>query len=140
MLPFCGYHMGDFFRHWITMHSAIKHLPKIFHVNWFRKNSHGQFLWPGFGENMRVLEWMIERCRGRSSAAETVLGWMPRAGDIKLEGMHYTAEQFKAAQAVNLEELKREVLAQQELFISLGGGVPKELIFNRELQIARLCD
>jgi phosphoenolpyruvate carboxykinase (GTP) len=139
MLPFCGYHMGDYFRHWITMHSAIKHLPKIFNVNWFRKNSQGQFLWPGFGENMRVLKWIVDRCHARAHAHETALGWLPSPGSIDLEGLpDFTAEQFEAVQAINHEEWRREIIMQEEFFMKLYQHLPKELIFQRELLTARL--
>jgi phosphoenolpyruvate carboxykinase (GTP) len=139
MLPFCGYHMGDFFRHWITMHSAIKHLPKIFHVNWFRKNSHGQFLWPGFGENMRVLKWIVDRCHARAHAHETALGWLPSPGSLDLEGLAgFNSDQFDAVQAINHDEWRREIILQEEFFMKLYQHLPKELIFQRELLTARL--
>ena len=139
MLPFCGYHMGDYFRHWINMHRLIKHPPRIFHVNWFRKNGHGEFLWPGFGENMRVLKWVVERCRGRVDAEETALGWVPNPKTFDLTGMPKSApEQFNRAQALDAEEWKREIIMQEELFMKLYSHLPKELIFQRGLLMARL--
>jgi phosphoenolpyruvate carboxykinase (GTP) len=112
--------------------------PRIFHVNWFRTDEQGRYLWPGFGENMRVLEWIINRCRGRAYAAETILGWMPRPNDIDLEGLNITPEQFAAVQAIDVEAIKREILTHEELFLKLAGELPKELIFQRELLVARL--
>jgi phosphoenolpyruvate carboxykinase (GTP) len=139
MLPFCGYHMGDYFRHWINMHRLIKHPPRIFHTNWFRKNGQGEFLWPGFGENMRVLKWIIDRCHGRIDADESPLGWVPNPKSFDLGGMaNFTPEKFAKAQAVNNEEWRREVILQEELFMRLYSHLPKELIFQRELLVARL--
>jgi phosphoenolpyruvate carboxykinase (GTP) len=138
MLPFCGYNINLYITHWIRMRKRMKDCPRIFQVNWFRTDEEGRFLWPGFGENMRVLEWIINRCRGRSYAAETILGWMPRPEDIDLEGLDISPEQFAQAQAIDVESIKREILTHEELFLKLAGELPKELIFQRELLIARL--
>jgi phosphoenolpyruvate carboxykinase (GTP) len=138
MLPFCGYNINYYFTHWIRMRKQMKDCPRIFHVNWFRKDDKGKFLWPGFSENMRVLRWIVDRCQGRAYAAETLLGWMPRVGDIDLEGLDFTPEQFSEVQRVDLEALKRDILTQEELFLKLAGDLPKELIFQRELLVARL--
>jgi phosphoenolpyruvate carboxykinase (GTP) len=138
MLPFCGYHMGDYFRHWINMHRLIKHPPRIFHVNWFRKDGQGGFIWPGFGENMRVLKWIVDRCRGRIDAEESALGWVPNNKTFDLSGMKLTNEQLDQAQAISHDEWRREVLMQEELFMKLYSHLPKELIFQRELLVARL--
>jgi phosphoenolpyruvate carboxykinase (GTP) len=139
MLPFCGYNMGDYFRHWLKMRKHIKYLPKIFSVNWFRKDADGQFMWPGFGENMRVLKWIIDRCRGRSGAIETPLGWVPKSEDFDLSEMkNFKAEQLDAVQTIDVEEWKREVLLENEILIKLNDSLPKEMIFQRELLISRL--
>jgi phosphoenolpyruvate carboxykinase (GTP) len=139
MLPFCGYNMGDYFKHWLKMRRTIKRPPKIFHVNWFRKDDQGKFLWPGYGENMRVLRWIIDRCRGSVYANESPLGWMPAAKDIDINGMDgYGIAQLEQALALDFEGWKREALLQDELFINLHGSLPAELMFQRELLIARL--
>ena len=139
MLPFCGYNMGEYFKHWLNMRKLITIPPRIFHVNWFRKDEAGKYLWPGFGENMRVLKWIIERCRGRASANETPLGWVPGPEDFDLENMDgFNSERLAAAQKMNVEDWKREALSQDELFIKLYSHLPKELIFQRELLVARL--
>ncbi len=138
MLPFCGYNMGDYFRHWINMRKHIKYPPRIFHVNWFRKNAQGHFLWPGFGENMRVIKWIVDRCHGRADADETPIGWVPNPKSFDLNGLPgFTVEQFEQLQAINEEEWRREVLMQDELFMKLHSRLPKELIFQRELLLAR---
>jgi phosphoenolpyruvate carboxykinase (GTP) len=139
MLPFCGYNMGDYFRHWISMRKLIRRPPRIFHVNWFRKDAQGNFLWPGFGENMRVLKWIVDRCHGRGNAEETPLGWVPFASDFDLEELAgYTPDRLEQAQTINYEEWRRELLQQDELFIKLYSHLPKELIFQRELLVSRL--
>jgi phosphoenolpyruvate carboxykinase (GTP) len=138
MLPFCGYSMGDYFGHWLKMRRVLQKPPKIFHVNWFRKSASGEFLWPGFGENMRVLKWIVDRCRGRVGADETPLGWMPDPSDIDIEGLDYDKAKLAETLKIDVEEWKREVLAQDELFIKLHSDLPMELLFQRELLISRL--
>ena len=139
MLPFCGYHMGDYFRHWINMHKTIKNPPRIFHVNWFRKNSQGEYLWPGFGENMRVLKWIVDRCHSRTDAIESALGWVPGPGSIDLTGLAgFPPERLDELQAISEDEWRKELIMQDELFMKLHTRLPKELIFQRELLLARL--
>ena len=139
MLPFCGYDMGDYFRHWLHMRNEIDLLPRIFHVNWFRKNAEGNYMWPGFGENMRVLKWIVDRCHGRVRAKETILGWMPFADQFDCEGLEgFGRKEFDAVQAIVPSEWKREITLQDELFINLNRTMPKELTFQRELLMSRL--
>jgi phosphoenolpyruvate carboxykinase (GTP) len=139
MLPFCGYNMGEYFRHWINMRKLIRRPPRIFHVNWFRKDALGQYLWPGYGENMRVLKWICDRCRGRANSEETQLGWVPYAENFDLEGMvDFSPGRLEQAQTINYEDWRRELLLQDELFIRLYAHIPKELIFQRELLVSRL--
>jgi phosphoenolpyruvate carboxykinase (GTP) len=121
------------------MHRRIKHPPRIFHVNWFRKNGNGEFMWPGFGENMRVLSWIVDRCHGRIDAEESPLGWVPNPRSFDLRGLSgFTTEQFEQVQSINNEEWRREIIMQEELFMKLYSHLPKELIFQRELLVARL--
>jgi phosphoenolpyruvate carboxykinase (GTP) len=139
MLPFCGYNKGEYFKHWLNMRKGIKIPPRIFHVNWFRKDEKGEFLWPGFGENMRVLKWIVDRCRGQAEATEMPLGWVPGARHFDLKGMKdFDAARLAKAQSMDPEDWKREVLQQDELFMKLYSHLPKELIFQRELLVARL--
>ena len=139
MLPFCGYNMGDYFRHWLTMRKLIKYPPKIFHVNWFRKDAQGKYLWPGYCENLRVLKWIVSRCQGHVRAYETPLGWMPDPSDIDVTGLSpEVIEGLEPCLDVNIDDWKREVLLQDELFMKLYSDLPKELIFQRELLISRL--
>jgi phosphoenolpyruvate carboxykinase (GTP) len=138
MLPFCGYNMGEYFRHWLRMRKLIKYPPRIFHVNWFRKDADGNYLWPGFSENMRVLKWIIDRCRGRADAEETPLGWVPGPRAFDLSGMDdFNAEKLAQAQSFNVEEWRKEVILSDELFLKLYPDLPKELIFQRELLVSR---
>jgi phosphoenolpyruvate carboxykinase (GTP) len=138
MLPFCGYNMGDYFSHWLGMRKRIKYPPQIFHVNWFRKGAEGKFLWPGFGENMRVLKWIIDRVKGRIPAHETQVGWSPRYQDFQWEGLDYSATDFEAVQSIEIPEWQRELGWQDELFFKLSDRLPKELVFQRELLVSRL--
>jgi phosphoenolpyruvate carboxykinase (GTP) len=139
MLPFCGYNMGDYFRHWLNMRKRIKRLPRIFHVNWFRKDQNGGFIWPGFGENMRVLKWIIDRCHHRVGAEEGVLGWMPLREDFDLKGLDgFNEVDFNKVQTVSEEDVRKEVLMHEDLFMRLHSTLPKEFIFTRELLITRL--
>ncbi|WP_419803712.1 phosphoenolpyruvate carboxykinase (GTP) [Terriglobus sp.] len=138
MLPFCGYHMGDYFRHWIKMQRSLTSTPRIFHVNWFRKDDEGQFIWPGFRENMRVLKWIVDRVRGRAQGRETPIGWTPLYDDMDWTGLDFTEEQFHQAQRVDIAEWRREVIGHEELFIDLHHHLPPEMIYERELLICRL--
>ena len=138
MLPFAGYNMGEYFRHWLKMGKLIEQLPRIFHVNWFRKDENGKFLWPGFGENMRVLEWIVNRCHGRIPGHETQIGWTPHFEDFDTDGLEFGEEEFDKAMAFNQDEWKAEVLSQGELFLNLYDHLPKELVYQRELLAARL--
>lgn len=140
MLPFCGYNMGDYFAHWLEMRRLVKHVPRIFHVNWFRKSPEGKFLWPGFGDNMRVLKWIVQRCLHGAHALETSVGWVPEYRDLDMTGLEgvITPEDFEELQRIDPSEWHRELLLQDELFMKLYSHLPKELVFQRELLISRL--
>ena len=139
MLPFCGYHIGDYFDHWLEMGHRLPDPPRIFCVNWFRKNADGKFLWPGYGENMRVLKWIVERCEGRTSAMESPLGWMPAESDLEWEGLPANVRaSFREAMTLNREDWIRELLLHEELFVKLYDRLPKEFVLKRELLLAAL--
>ena len=138
MLPFCGYHMGDYFNHWLNIGRKLWNPPRIFHVNWFRKDENGSYIWPGFGENMRILKWVVERVRGQAAAIESPLGFMPRYNDIDWTGSNFTFENYKKVQEVDREGWLQECLGHEELFLKLYDKLPKDLVFEKDLLIARL--
>ena len=139
MLPFCGYNMGDYFGHWLEMSQYVTKLPQIFHVNWFRKSAEGKFLWPGYGENMRVLEWIVKRCNGQAAATETQVGASPSFEEFNTAGLDgFTAEKFAELMALDPSEWQAEIAGQQEFFTSLGDHLPAELVRQRELLAARM--
>ncbi len=138
MLPFCGYNMGEYFRHWLSMQRSLSSSPRIFHVNWFRKDAGGKFLWPGFGENMRVLKWIVERANGHGVAKETPIGWVPGYEDIDWTGLDFPGEKFEELQHFDREAWRREILSHEELFLDLKTHLPRELIYERELLICRM--
>ena len=137
MLPFCGYHMGDYFRHWLKMGKSVNQPPRIFHVNWFRKTDDGKWLWPGFGENTRVLKWIVQRVNGEAHASETALGWMPRFGDIDWNGLDFAREDWDELMKIDSETLLVQTLGHEELFLKLWDHMPKELLWQRDLLISR---
>ncbi len=139
MLPFCGYHMGDYFNYWLDFGRKILNPPRIFGVNWFRKDDDGNFLWPGFGENMRVLKWVVDRANGRAHGVENPIGRVPRYEDIDWRGLkNFSRKKFQELMAVDRDEWKEEILSHEELFIKLYDKLPKELIFIRELILSSL--
>lgn len=138
MLPFCGYNMGEYFRHWLSMQRSLSSSPRIFHVNWFRKDTAGEFLWPGFGENMRVLKWIVDRANGHGVARETPIGWVPGYGDIDWTGLDFPKEKFNELQHFDREAWRHEILSHEELFLDLKTHLPRELIYERELLICRM--
>jgi phosphoenolpyruvate carboxykinase (GTP) len=138
MLPFCGYNMGDYFSHWLDVGRKLSNPPRVFRVNWFRRGGDGRFLWPGFGENMRVLKWVIDRVKGRGYAVESPLGWMPRYEDICWNGLTFAPERFYELMEVSREAATEEALSHEELFDGFYGRLPKEFIFERELLKSRL--
>jgi phosphoenolpyruvate carboxykinase (GTP) len=138
MLPFCGYNMGDYFKHWMKMGKKLKNKPRIFHVNWFRKDEDGSFLWPGFCDNMRVLRWIVERSSGQGSAHEGRLGWMPYKEDLDWSGLEFSDEDWEKLMKIEPEKLRMQTLRHEELFLQLSESLPKEMLFERELLVSRL--
>ncbi len=139
MLPFMGYHMGDYFNHWLQFGRDLENAPRIFGVNWFRKDKDGNFVWPGFGDNMRVLKWIIGRCKGKISAVECPIGWRPRYKDMDWKGLEsFTREDFNNIMIIETEPWKAELLGHSELFEKAYDKIPKEFLFMRELLLSAL--
>jgi phosphoenolpyruvate carboxykinase (GTP) len=125
MLPFCGYNMADYFAHWLKIgETGGDKLPKVFYVNWFRKNSDGRFIWPGFGENSRVLEWIFRRCDGEAEAAETAIGLVPAPGELNVEGLDLAPEALEELLAVDTEQVRQELPQVQEHLAKFGDRLP----------------
>jgi phosphoenolpyruvate carboxykinase (GTP) len=138
MLPFCGYNIGDYFSHWLKMRSAIRNPPRIFMVNWFRKDSDGKFLWPGYGENMRVLKWMLDRIHDRVEGRVTPVGIVPNDDELDLAGLDITKDAAHTALTVNPAEWKKELESETDFFKQIGRTMPKELEQRRETILAAL--
>ncbi len=138
MLPFMGYHIGDYVNHWLQFGRDLPNPPRIFGVNWFRKDENGQFQWPGFGENIRVLKWIVDRIHGNASSVESPIGWMPRYQDIDWTGLSFSKEDFAKIMTVDREPGKHELLSHEELFERMYDKLPKEFFFMRELLLSAL--
>jgi len=139
MLPFCGYNMADYFNHWLQFGRELKVPPRIFGVNWFRKDEQGNFIWPGFGENMRVLKWIVDKVKGKAYSIESPLGWVPRYEDLNWEGLEeFTPQMFNKIMSIDREAWKDEILSHQELFAKLYDKLPKEFFYMRELILSGL--
>jgi phosphoenolpyruvate carboxykinase (GTP) len=138
MLPFCGYNMADYFAHWLNVGRHLGNPPRIFRVNWFRRDEGGKFIWPGFGQNMRVLKWVVDRVHGRTAPVESPLGWMPRYEDIEWKGLDFPRDTYHQLMAVDRDEGTEEARAHEVLFDRFFDRLPKEFIFERELLRSRL--
>jgi phosphoenolpyruvate carboxykinase (GTP) len=139
MLPFCGYNMADYWRHWLRIgraHAATP--PQIFRVNWFRKDENGKFIWPGYGHNMRALKWIVDRCRGRAFGVESPIGWVPTYEALNWEGLAFSKDKFYEIMNIDRERARHEANDQEELFTRFGDHLPREMELQRELFLARL--
>lgn len=140
MLPFCGYHVGDYFAHWIKIGTLAAKLPQVFHVNWFRKTAEGKWMWPGYGENMRVLEWIVNRCQGKATGTPTKVGTSPTFAEFNTEGIAgFTEDSFNAVMALDSAEWQAEIAGQEEFFASVGDKLPAELTAQRAALAARMA-
>lgn len=138
MLPFCGYHMGDYFAHWLSMGKKIKNPPRIFHVNWFRTDESGKFLWPGYGENLRVLSWIVDRCEGKASASRSAIGYLPNPDTLNLSGLSIEPKVVEKLLAVDNEQWIEEVKSQNEFFQKFGNRLPSEILEEQTDLLMRL--
>jgi len=138
MIPFCGYNMADYFQHWLSMGPKIKNPPKIFNVNWFRKDTNGKFLWPGFGENVRVLKWIAERVQGRAGATDTPIGYVPTPDSLTLDGLNISRENLADLLSVNAADWAQEAEATTKFFEIFGDRLPEEIRNQQKSQTERL--
>lgn len=138
MLPFCGYHVADYFNHWLQFGRNLNNPPRIFNVNWFRKDKNGKFLWPGFGDNMRILKWVVERAQGHAASIESPLGWVPRYQDLDWRGLDFSEAQFEQLMTIDRQVWLKEIASHDELFFNLYDRLPKEMTFIRELLLSGL--
>ena len=140
MIPFCGYNMADYFAHWLSLGERSDELPKIFHVNWFRTDEDGRFLWPGFGENVRVLRWVLDRCRGKAEAEKTPIGYVPSPGALDLRGLEdrVPPEALQELLTVDPQDWAAELASQKEFFEKFGERMPKEIWQQRQATARRL--
>ncbi|MBR7163222.1 MAG: phosphoenolpyruvate carboxykinase (GTP), partial [Clostridia bacterium] len=138
MRPFVGYNMGDYFTHWLEMGDRIANKPLIFHVNWFRTDDEGHFVWPGFGENMRVLMWILKRCEGKADAVESAIGYLPRVEDIEIDGLDITEDTIKDLLTVDTSAWLEDVEGIKAFYDQIGASVPAELHSQLKALEARL--
>ena len=138
MLPFCGYNMADYWRHWLEMGRAQPNPPKIFRVNWFRKDADGKFIWPGFGENLRVIKWIVDRVNGQAEGVDHPLGITPRYEDINWTGLDFAQTAFDELMTFTKEAGMAEVREQAEYFSRFGGRLPSEFTVQREQLATRI--
>ena len=139
MLPFCGYNMADYWRHWLRIgRSAVATPPQVFRVNWFRKDANGKFIWPGYGENMRALKWIVDRCHGRAAGVESPIGWVPAYEELNWDGLGFARERYFEIMNIDREMARHEANDQEELFTRFGDHLPQELELQRQLLLARL--
>ena len=140
MLPFCGYHMGDYWQHWLDMEKAIANPPKIFNVNWFRTDDQGNFIWPGFSENLRVVEWILKRCFDEVGARETEIGYLPNVEDINLDGVDVDRETLASLLSVDRDLWREEAKQIRAFYAQFGDKLPQTLEKELEGLEARLQD
>jgi phosphoenolpyruvate carboxykinase (GTP) len=138
MLPFMGYHAADYFNHWLNFGRKLPNPPRIFGVNWFRRDENGKFLWPGFGDNLRILSWIVGRVNGETAAVESPIGWVPKYKGIAWDGLDYNVEAFNKVMNVDREKWKQEIASHEELFMKLYDRLPKEFIWMREIIMSSL--
>ncbi|OOO01966.1 MAG: Phosphoenolpyruvate carboxykinase [GTP] [Chromatiales bacterium USCg_Taylor] len=139
MLPFCGYNMADYWKHWLRIgRQRVATPPLVFRVNWFRKDDKGKFIWPGYGENMRALKWVVDRCRGRARGVESPLGWVPPFEELVLDGIEFSKDRFYEIMNIDRERAQQEANDQEELFTRFGDHLPREMEIERELLLSRL--